>query len=369
MFPNPQPYFESLTDPRRITKNKLHPLGDIIFIVLCAILSGIEDWVGMEEFAHSKSAWLRQFIQMPHGVPSHDTLSDVLGRIQPSEFRLAFTQWVEAALPSLCGEHVAIDGKTLRGSSHRGKGAVHLMSAFASRARWVLTQQAVREKSNEITAIPDLLDLLEIKGATITIDAMGCQKNIAKQIVDAEANYVLALKENQPTLYEEVKEQIDREDAAGNLVGYTTVDSGRRAERRRYVLSAQVHALSQSKAWAGLKAIGMVESFRDTGDTSSTDRRYFITTLTDVPQFADAVRAHWSIENTEHWVLDVQFGEDRNRARKSHSATNLALIRRMSLNMFRRNPSDKHSIKRRKIRAALNDDYRASLLFGCEVTT
>jgi predicted transposase YbfD/YdcC len=369
MFPNPQPYFASLTDPRRVTKNKLHPLGDIVFVVLSAVLSGIEDWVGIEEFALSKIAWLRQFVDLPAGVPSHDTLSDVMGRIDPTEFTRTFTKWVEAALPTLVGEHIAIDGKTLRGSSYYGEGAVHLMSAFASRARWVLTQRAVDEKSNEITAIPDLLSFLDIRGATITIDAMGTQKSIAKQIVEAGADYVLALKENQPTMYAEAKRHLEAEDDVGRLVEHETVDTGRRSEIRRYVLSEKIEEFTQSKAWPGLQAVGMVESIRDSQSIVSVERRFFITSVTDVTRFAEAVRAHWSIENAEHWVLDVQFGEDRNRSRKDHSAENLALIRRMSLNILRRNETDKRSIKRRKLRAALNDGYRASLLFGTDDPT
>lgn len=367
MFPNPQPYFEALTDPRRETKNKRHRLGDIVFVVLSAVLSGREDWVGMEDFAYTKIDWLRQFVRLSAGVPSHDTLSDVMGRIRPGEFAAAFTKWVEAALPSLAGEHIAIDGKTLCGSSYYGEGAVHLMSAFASRARWVLTQQPVIEKSNEITAIPDLLSCLEIAGATITIDAMGCQKNIAQKIIDGGADYVLALKENQPTLYAETKRFLDEEDEAGRLVSLETENTGRRTEIRRYVLSDQIDRLSQKSAWAGLKTIGMVESIRSVAHGPvSMERRYFITSITDLSRFAETVRAHWSIENSEHWVPAVQFGEDRNRARKDHSATNLALIRRMSLNILRGNKKDQRSLRRRKRRAALDDDYRAALLFGTE---
>lgn len=363
---DPRPYFESLTDPRRETQNKLHKLGDIVFIVLCAVLSGIEDWANMEEFAEAKEDWLRQFIELPNGIPSHDTLSDVFGRLKPKQFASCFTAWAESALPSLAGEHIAIDGKTLRGSSHYGEGAVHLMSAFAARARLVLTQAAVSEKSNEITAIPDLLSCLELKGAMVSIDAMGCQKNIAANIVDAGADYVLALKENHLKFHDAVKSLLEAEDASGRAEERETIDHGRRVEIRRYVLSDRVDLLLGKESWAGLAAVGMVESTRDVQGKVSTERRYYISSTPSMPRFMDTVRGHWSIENAEHWVLDVQFGEDRNRARKDHSAENLAAVRRMSLNMVRHNVKDKRSLKRRKTLAALDDRYRTALLFGTQ---
>lgn len=240
MLANPMPYFEDLKDPRRETKNKLHKLSDIVMIVLCAVLSDIEDWVGMEEFAEEKEAWLRGFLALPNGLPSHDTLSDVLGRIDRQAFQEAFLRWVQAALPSLSGEQICLDGKTLRGS-RVGDKAVHLLSAYAARARWVLTQQAVGEKTNEITAIPDLLSMLDIAGAVVSIDAMGCQKHIAGTIVDAQADYLLALKDNHKGLCEDVRLWLETETAVGRLQVLETVDKGHgRIEIRRYCLSAQI---------------------------------------------------------------------------------------------------------------------------------
>jgi len=370
MLPDPRPYFAELTDPRRATKNKLHLLGDIVFIVLCAVLSGIEDWVGMEEFAHAKEEWLRQYIALPAGIPSHDTLSDVMGRIHPKQFSACFTEWVRSVLPSLAGEHIAIDGKTLRGSSHYGEGAVHLMSAFATNARLVLTQAAVSEKSNEITAIPNLLECLDLRGAVISIDAMGCQKAIAEQITQARGDYVLALKENQPKLHDAVATVIQAQDQAARADERETVDVGRRVEIRRYVLSDRIDLLAEQfpevRSWAGLAAFGMVESTRAVQGKVSLERRYFITSTPSFVRFRETVRNHWLIENAEHWVLDVQFGEDKNRARKDHSAENLAAVRRMSLNLLHANVKDKRPIRRRKLLAALNDRYRASLLFGTQ---
>lgn len=216
MLPDPRPYFAELADPRRATKNKLHPLQDILMIVFCAVLSGVEDWVGMETFAREKEAWFRQFLELPNGIPSHDTLGDVVGRLAPGVFAAAFLRWVQSALPSLAGEQVCLDGKTLRGS--RGKeGAVHLLSAYAAKARLVLAQQAVDGKSNEITAIPQVLDLLELEGAVVSIDAMGCQKAIADKIDRAGADYVLALKDNHPGLREDVALWLDVEAGRGAL--------------------------------------------------------------------------------------------------------------------------------------------------------
>jgi predicted transposase YbfD/YdcC len=343
----------------------MHPLQDILMIVLCAVLSGVEDWVGMEAFAEEKETWLRGFLDLPNRIPSHDTLSDVMGRIDPVAFRAAFTAWATAALPNLAGEQVGVDGKTVRGSRDGENPAVHLVSAFAGQARWVLAQQAVAEKSNEITAIPDLLALLDLQGAVVSTDAMGCQKAIAQTIIDAGADDVLALKDNHPTLCEDVQLWLDTEVACGRLPIQETIEKDHsRIEIRRYTLSNPIDWLEAKPDWAGLRAVGRVESIRIIGDQTSTEHRYFLCSLTDPEQFAARVRGHWGIENQQHWVLDVQFGEDAGRTRNDHSAENLALIRRIALNVLRHNGPSRDSIRRRKLRAALNDDYRLRLLFG-----
>ena len=364
---DPRPYFMDLPDPRRVTRNKLHPLQDILMIVLSAVLSGIEDWVGMQAFAEEREAWLREHLglSLPHGIPSHDTLSDVLGRIDPVAFRAAFTTWATDALPDLAGEQVCVDGKAVRGSRDGENPAVHLVSAFAGQARWVLAQQAVAEKSNEITAIPDLLALLDLHGAVVSIDAMGCQKAIAQTIVDGGADYVLTLKDNHPTLCEDVQLWLDTEVARGRLPIQETLEKDHgRIEIRRYAISSQIEWLEAKPDWAGLQAVGRVESIRIIGDQTSTECRYFLCSFPDRDRFAAAVRGHWGIENQQHWVLDVQFGEDACRTRRDHSAENLALIRRVALNMLRHNGPPRDSIRRRKLRAALNDGYRSRLLFG-----
>jgi predicted transposase YbfD/YdcC len=362
---DPRPYFADLPDPRRETRNKLHSLHDILMMVLCAVLGGIEDWVGMETFAEEREARLRSFLDLPNGIPSHDTLSDVLGRIDPVAFRAAFTAWATAALPDLAGERVCVDGKAVRGGRDGANGAVHRVSAFAGRARWVLAQQAVAEKSNEIAAIPDLLALLDLQGAVVSIDAMGCQKAIAQTIIDAGAEHVLALKDNHPTLCEDVQLWLDTEVAGGRLPVQETVEKDHgRIEIRRYALSSQIDWLEAKPDWAGLQAVGRVESTRLIGDQIGTECRYFLSSFTDQERFAATVRGHRGIENQQHWVLDVQFGEDACRTRHDHSAENLALIRRIALNVLRHNGPPRDSIRRRKLRAALNDDCRLRLLLG-----
>lgn len=364
MLPDPRPYFADLHDPRRETKNKLHKLSDIVMIVFCAVLSGVEDWVGMEEFADQKEDWFRGVLELPKGIPSHDTLSDVMGRLERNAFADAFGRWIQAALPSLAGERICLDGKTLRGSRD-GEKVVHLVSAYAAKARLVLRHQAVADKANEITAIPALLSMLELKGAVVSIDAMGCQKEIARQITEGGADYLLALKDNHPGLCEDVRRWVESEAAQGRLSEQETVEKDHgRIELRRYGLSAQIAWLAQKPDWAALAAVGRVESTRIIGDRTSTESRYYLCSFTELARFADAVRGHWGIENGQHWVLDVQFGEEANRTRKDYSAENLAVVRRMALNVIRHNGPAKDSLRRRKLRASLNDDYRAQLILG-----
>ena len=258
-----------------------------------------------------------------------------------------------------------MDGKTVRGSRDGENPAIHLVSAFAGQARWVLAQQAVTEKSNEITAIPNLLAMLDLQGAVVSADAMGCQKTIAHPIIAGGADSVLALKDNHPTLCEDVQLWLDAEVAHGRLPVQETVEKDHgRIEIRRYAISHSIDGLDAKPDWAGLQAVGRVESTRIIGDQTSTECRYFLCSFVDQGRFAATVRGHWGIENQQHWVLDVQFGEDACRTRQDHSAENLALIRRVALNMLRHNGPPRDSIRRRKLRAALNHDYRLRLLLG-----
>lgn len=363
MLPNPQPFFANLPDPRRETRNKLHKLEDILMITLCAVLGGYEDWVSIEDFGYANEAWLRGFLELPNGIPSHDTLSDVIGRIDGAAFAEAFRDWVQAGLPELAGYQVAIDGKSLRGSRD-ADGTVHVISAFATQARLVLVAKEIPDKANEITAIPGLLGQLNLAGAVVTIDAMGCQKNIAKIIVEQQADYVLALKENHPTLHDDIKLWLDDSDAQGYVRMHETVEKDHgRIETRRTVVSTELDWLAQKEEWSGLKAVAMVESTREIGDKISCERRYYLCSMTDVARIALTIRRHWAIENQQHWILDVQFGEDAHRARKDHSAANLGFIRRTALNLLQQDTSNKWSIRRRKMRSLSDSSYRETLLF------
>lgn len=363
MLPNPQPYFADLPDPRRETRNKLHKLEDIVMITLCAVLGGYEDWVSIEDFGYGNEAWLRRFLELPNGIPSHDTLSDVIGRIDRDAFAQAFNHWVQAGLPELAGHQVAIDGKSLRGS--RGEaGAVHVISAFATQARLVLAAQAIPDKANEITAIPGLLAQLDLAGAVVTIDAMGCQKTIAQAIVTQKADYVLALKANHPDLHDDIKLWLHENDEKGYVRMHETVEKDHgRLETRRTVVSTELGWLTQKDEWAGLQAVAMVESSREIGGKISCERRYYLCSMTDVTRIALTIRQHWAIENQQHWILDVQFGEDAHRTRKNHSAANLGLIRRAALNLLQQDTSTKGSIRRRKMRSLFDLSYRETLLF------
>lgn len=368
MLPNPQPFFADLPDPRRETRNKLHKLEDIVMITLCAVLGGYEDWVSIEDFGYGNEAWLRGFLALPNGIPSHDTLSDVIGRIDRNAFAQAFGNWVQAGLPALAGHQVAIDGKSLRGSRggerSEGTGMVHVISAFATRARLVLAAKAIPDKANEITAIPGLLAQLDLAGAVVTIDAMGCQKNIAKAIVDQQADYVLALKENHPSLHDDITLWLDDNDAKGYVRMHETVEKNHgRIETRRTVVSTELDWLEQKQEWPGLQAVAMVESTREIDGKVSRERRYYLCSLTDVAHIALTIRQHWAIENQQHWILDVQFGEDAHRTRKDLSAANLGLIRRTALNLLQQDTSNKWSIRRRKMRSLSDLPYREALLF------
>jgi len=367
MLPDPRPYFSDLPDPRRTTRNKLHKLEDIVMLTLCAVLCGDEDWVSIEDFGHDNEEWLRQFLELSNGIPSHDTLSDVMGRIQPEAFAQAFQAWVQAGLPSLAEQHIAIDGKSLRGS-RQGNGMVHMMSAFATHARIVLACQEVPDKRNEISAIPDLLAQLDLTGALVTIDAMGCQKRIAHDIVAQQADYVLALKENHATLYDDVKRWLDTNDAEGHVYATQTIEKDHgRIETRRVVVSKEIDWLPQTSQWAGLKAVAMVDSVREIGHKISRERRYYLCSITNVDRIAQSIRQHWAIENQQHWILDVQFGEDAHRTRTLFSAANLALIRRAALNILQADSSNKLSIRRRKRRALANLAYREAFLFRSQL--
>lgn len=362
--------FADLTDPR-VERTKEHRLLDIVAIAICAIICGADSWVAVEEFGNTKHAWLRTWLPLHGGIPSHDTFGRVFAALDAEQFQQGFLQWVRAVWPASAGEVVAVDGKTLRGSHDRsvGKAAIHLVSAWANERRVVLAQRKVNDKSNEITAIPDVLALLDLTGCTVTIDAMGCQTTIAKQIVRQQANYVLAVKENQEQLYSDIVDTFHYAQADGwRGVAHThtrtvTGEHGR-IDTRDYWLIQEPEVLAYldpKGRWPNLAGIGMVASER-TGTNTACERRYYICSGDlSVHTFAHAVRGHWGIENSVHWVLDVTFREDHSRIRTGNAPQNFAVLRHMALNLLRHEPS-KGSINTKRFRAALDEQYLLRVL-------
>ncbi len=367
--------FAAVPDPR-VDRTKLHGLLDILVIALCAILCGAEGWEDIEEFGRAKETWLREQLDLalPHGIPSHDTFRRVFARINPEAFRRAFLAWTQQLRVKSHGEVIALDGKTLRHSfdTQTGQAPLHMVTAWATQNRLVLAQLPVSQKSNEIPAFPALLSLLDVRDCVVTIDAMGCQKEIARTIIDQGGDYVLALKGNQPTLEEAV--QLFFEDGQENGFGPYPVRACRsvekdhgRIETRPYWLVEAIDWLDGKEAWAGLRSIGRVERKRRVGEESSVEVSYFISSLGgSVGKFAGAVRGHWGIENGEHSILDVTFEEDARRIRRDHAPENLAVLRHVALNLLRRETTLKRGVRGRMKRAGWNEEYLLRVLTGGE---
>lgn len=366
-----QDHFASLSDPRSChAPNLRYELIDILVIAVCAVICGAEGWEDIEEYGNAQAEWFAEVLDLPHGIPGHDTFRRVLSRLDPDELTQCFVSWTTALSDLSGGETVAIDGKTLRHSFDRAasKAAIHMVSAWANRNRLVLGQVKVDDKSNEITAIPKLLQMLDLTGVTVTIDAMGCQKEIAKVITEQEADYVLALKKNHSTLYEDVKLFLD--DAQAN--GFAdmdhdyreTVDGDHgRIETRRYWITADIDWLGAKASWANLQSLGLVESRREIGEKVEIERRYYLVSLpADGMRFSAAVRQHWGVENGLHWVLDVSFDEDACRIRKDKGAQTFSVLRHIALNLLKRESQHKRGIKARRKRAGWDRDYLLQVL-------
>ena len=359
--------FSALPDPRQ-SKKVLYPLDEVLLLTLCAVLCGADGWVNVALFGEQKLKFLRRFLPFENGTPSHDQLGLIFGALDAQAFQTCFIAWTQALSGAIAGV-VAIDGKTVRRSFDRAgnKGAIHLVSAWSSRQKLVLGARAVDEKSNEITAIPELLDLLAIKGAIVTIDAMGCQKKIAEKIIAKSADYVFGLKGNQATLRTDV-EDLFTEQMACNFKDVAVsraigTDAGHgRIETREVFAVGDIAWLRQNHEWAGLRSIIMVVSSRETQKGTERERRFYISSLpADAEKLGSAIRQHWGVENALHWVLDVNFRDDDCRIRKKNAPANFSSVKRATLNALRKAPG-KDSLKSKRLIAAWDENYLAKIL-------
>lgn len=364
-------HFQGLDDPR-VDRTKLHKLIDILVIAVCATICGAETWEDIEEYGNTKQEWLTTFLELPAGIPSHDTFARLFAALDPDSFRRCFLSWIQAVSETIAGDSIAIDGKTLRRSFDRGRGkaAIHMISAWSSAQRLVLGQLKVDDKTNEITAIPDLLDMLSLKGCIVTIDAMGCQKNIAEKIVAAEGDYVLALKGNHGRIHDSVKLAFDG--ATPDLLTRrsqdhwmsTDADHGRIETRRVWVVT-DLDWLEEKSGWKGFQSVGIVDSTVEAAGKVTHERRFFISSLVCCAKdFAVAVRNHWGVESSLHWTLDVTFREDACRIRRGHAPENFAMLRHISLNLLQSTKTKRLSIKTKRLRAGWDNGYLLQVLVG-----
>ena len=352
-------HFSSIKDPR-VNRQKKHQLQDIFFISLCAMICGADNWVAIEEFGLAKEEWFTELLGLKHGIPSHDTFGEVYAAIDTDQFSDCFSRWVADLARLTEGEVIAIDGKCLRRSVDKAskKAAIYMVSAWAQQNNLVLGQVKVDDKSNEITALPKLLSRLDIAGAVVTVDAMGCQKKLAEQIKRQGGDYVLSLKGNQGSLHDDVKTFFTSSlSPAAASVSYDGEHG--RIETRTIRATADIAWLQERHDWKGLQSIIAVTAKREIGDKVSEETRYFISSLNanDPKRLERVVRAHWAIENNLHWVLDIAFDEDSNRTRKGHSAANLAVIRHIALNLIKAEKTSKVGVKIKRLKAGWDNNY------------
>jgi predicted transposase YbfD/YdcC len=336
-------------------RRKEHLLTDVLVIAVCTLLCAGETFNDMEEFGKAKHDWFKTFLALPNGIPSHDTFNRVFAALDPQQFLDCFLRWTQSLRQAVAQEIVALDGKALRRALDQDQSVKYIVSAWAESNGLVLGQLKVADKSNEITAVPELLRVLELSGCIVTTDAMGCQKKIAGGIIEADADYVLALKGNQETVHEEVKTFLDAAVAERRAV--------LRLEIRRYYQSAEISWFADLDQWEGLQSVGMVESLREINGKTSVERRYYLSSLPlGVATFARAVRSHWGVENKVHWIMDVCFREDQSRARAGYAAENLATLRRLALNTLRKEKTKKRSIRGKQLNASWDHAYLLRLL-------
>ena len=365
-------HFEELPDPR-MDRQKRHALMDILFISICAVVCGATSFVDMYDFGCAKEGWFRRHLELPNGIPSHDTFRRVFSIIDADHFRRCFMNWTRAMSEATNGDIIAFDGKTLRRSfdTATGLSAIHVVNAWSSENDFCVGQMKVDGKSNEITAMPALMGLMEISGSVVTADALNCQKEIAAQIVEQGADYVLAVKSNQPSLHEDVRLFFEEALAEGFDVAYRSCESndwghGRAETRKCWAVSVDQlkEWFQHTKDWKGLKTIACVQNTRRTRDTESVENRYFISSLENVRTIARSIRHHWNVENKLHWVMDVDFDEDHCRARTDHGAENFALLRQVAHNLLKQETSKGISIRRKIKKAGWDEDFLLRILIS-----
>lgn len=365
-------HFAALEDPRAEHLTN-HKLIDIVMIAICGVICGAETWTDIELFGQERQDWLGQFLELKNGVPSHDTFGRVFARIDTEQFQKCFASWVQAVFQGTKGEVVALDGKTVRRSHDRSnnKEAIHVVSAWATANHLVLGQQKVEEKSNEIKALPELLRLLDISDCTITIDAMGARPEIAEQVVGQEADYLLTIKDNQQNLHEDMQLFFELSQQNGfRKVEHTrhrtaNKDHGRIEIRECWAISGEdsLRFLRGFEQWKNLTTMAMVTSERQLPDRTTIETRYYISSLpNDAEKILHAARSHWGVENSLHWVLDVAMSEDDSRIRKENAPANMALLRRIALNLLKQEKTLKRGIQGKRLKAAINPDYLAKVL-------